>query len=133
MKEDLHGNSEGHESEHEQLIQRLLSDPAKMETVDWLKSERPDERRTVGACETNLESLEFVQKIYDLGASEILAVNIHPHPNGAGEHAGKLVVILPQNPGQRTAIFEWCRLQGDSLGFTPESDQGESHLFLLLD
>ena len=133
MKEDLHGNSESHESEHEQLIQRLLSDPAKMEAMGWLKSVHPGENRTVGACELNVESLEFVQKIYDLGALEILAVNIHPHPNGAGEHTGKLVVTLPQNPEQRTAIFEWCRLQGDSLGFTPESDQGESHLFLLLD
>lgn len=133
MKEDLHGNSESHESEHEQLIQRLLSDPAKMEAMDWLKNARPDESRTVGACETSQQSIEFVQQIYALGTLEILAVNIHPHPNGAGERTGKLVVNLPQNPEQRSAIFEWCRHQGDSLGFTPESDQGERHLFLLLD
>jgi len=104
-----------------------------MEAMGWLKSERPGESRTVGACETNVDSLEFVQKLYDLGASEIMAVNIHPHPNGAGARTGKLVVPLPQNQEQRIAIFEWCQLQGDSLGFTPESDQGESHLFLLLD
>jgi len=133
MKEDLHGNSESHESEHEQLIQRLLSDPAKMEAIGWLKSGRMGETRTVGAYESNADSLEFVQKIYALGATEIMAINVHPHPNGAGEHTGKLVVTLPENPQQRSAIFEWCRLQGDSLGFTPESDQGESHLFLLLD
>jgi hypothetical protein len=44
-----------------------------------------------------------------------------------------LVVRLPQNPKQRSAIFGWCKRQGDSLGFTPDPDQGESHLFLMLD
>jgi hypothetical protein len=137
MKQDLHLDPEAVATatrlKHEQLIHRLLSDPAKVEAQDWLKSEKTGKSRTVGSCETNRDSLEFVQEIYDLGASEILAVNIHAKPNSTGERTGKLVVTLPQDPKQRSAIFDWCKRQGESLGFTPDADHGESHLFLLLD
>ena len=137
MKQDLHSDSEtvatATRLKHEQLIHRLLSDPAKVEAQEWLKSEGTGKSRTVGACETNRDSLAFVQEIYDLGALEIVAVNVHTKPTSTGERTGKLVVTLPHEPRQRRAIFEWCKRQGDSLGFTPDADHGESHLFLLLD
>ncbi len=137
MKQDLHLDPEAVATatrlKHEQLIHRLLSDPAKVEAQDWLKSENTSKSRTVGACATTQDSLEFVQEIYNLGASEIFAVNIHTKPNSAGERTGKLVVTLPEDPKQRSAIFDWCKRQGESLGFTPDADHGESHLFLLLD
>jgi hypothetical protein len=137
MKQDFHKGSETlptvARTEHEQLIQRLLSDPTKSEAMDWLQSARTGENRTIGACETNQDSVELVREIYNLGAMEVFVVNIHPSSKGRGERSGKLVVALPQNPKQRSAIFGWCKRQGDSLGFTPDPDQGESHLFLMLD
>jgi hypothetical protein len=137
MKQELHLDPEAVATatrlKHEKLIHRLLSDPAKVEAQDWLKSEKTGKSRTVGSCETNRDSLEFVQEIYNLGAPEIFAVNIHAKPNSAGERTGKLVVTLPEDPKQRSAIFDWCKHQGESLGFTPDADHGESHLFLLLD
>ena len=137
MKQDLHSDSEAVATatrhKHEKLIHRLLSDPTKVEAQDWLKSEGAGKSRTVGACETNQDSLEFVQEIYDLGALEIVAVSVHAKPNSTGERTGKLVVTLPHEAKQRRAIFDWCKRQGDSLGFTPDTDHGESHLFLLLD
>lgn len=120
-------------SEHEQLILRLLADPTKREALEWLQDDSGGGNRTIGACATTQDSLKFVQEIYGLGGEEVFAVNIHSRPKGAGERAGKLVVALPQNPKRRRAIFDWCKGQGDSLGFTPDPDHGESHLFLLLD
>jgi hypothetical protein len=120
-------------NEHEQLIVRLLADPTKREAMEWLNDDRGGGKRTVGSCATNQDSMKFVREIYDLGATEVFVVNVHSRPKDAGERTGKLVVALPQNPKHRRAIFDWCKGQGDSLGFTPDPDRGESHLFLLLD
>jgi hypothetical protein len=118
------------DSEHDQLIQRLLNDPEKQEVLSWLKGA---DDRTIGGCKGNQDSIRFAQEIYGLGASEIFAVNIHPNQSGTGRRSGKLVVKLPNQPAARQAIFDWCERQGDSMGFTPDPDGGESHLFLLLD
>ena len=137
MKQDLHRNSEPLADtariEYEQLIRRLLGDPTKREALEWLKDDNGGGNRTIGGCATTQDSMKFVQEIYGLGAEEVLAVNVHPRLKGAGERTGKMVVALPKNPKHRRAIFDWCKRQGDALGFTPDPDHGESHLFLLLD
>jgi hypothetical protein len=117
-------------AEHERLIQTLLTDPNQQDALTWLKS---DTLRTVGASKTNQASIEYVEQIRRLGALEIVAVRIHSKPNTKGERSGKLVVRLPIEQSSRGAIFEWCKRQGESLGFSPDTDKGESHLFLLLD
>ncbi len=128
---DAHSNQA--QAEHEQLVGRLLSDPAKKEAVEWLKDGSLEDKRTVGGFETNRDALKYVQAIYDLGALEILAVQIQSLPKGNGQRSGKLIVKLPSSPEARRAIFDWCRKQGDSLGFSPDPDRGETYLFLLLD
>lgn len=120
-------------SEHDQLIQRLLSDSKKAEALKWLEGNSKDDERTIGACETNADSMKLVKTLYEAGASEILAVHIQKVLRRNAHQTGKLVVKLPQEPEPRKAIFDWCRQQGDSLGFSPDPDRGESHLFLLLD
>lgn len=128
---DVGSNQSG--SEHDKLIERLLRDPHKREAVEWLKGAGIDDKRTIGACETNRDAMEFIQEIYSLGALEVFAVQIRPLPEGIGQRTGKLVVKLPRSSGLRQAIFDWCRKQGESVGFSPDPDRGESHLFLLLD
>jgi hypothetical protein len=118
---------------HDALIARMLSDPEKQEALSWLKAGDPDDQRTIGGCNTNQESIQLAQELYDLGASQVLAINIHSKLNEAGQYTGKLVVELPAEAAQRKRLFDWCKRQGDSLGFTPNPDRGESHLFLLLD
>jgi hypothetical protein len=119
--------------EHEQLIARLLKDTAKREAGEWIESGGDEQSRSVGSHKTKKDSLNLVQEIYRAGAVKVTAVNIHRRPKGSGEHAGKLVVELPQDSIRREAIFEWCKGQGESLGQSPEIDQGERYLFLLLD
>jgi len=119
--------------EHEQLICRLLSDRKKLEVLNWLKGGGSEDKRTVGECKTNRDSIRFVKEIYGVGASKIFAVQIRKKRDGNTHHTGKLVAELPQDAKLRKAIFAWCERQGDSLGFSPDPDHGESHLFLLLD
>jgi hypothetical protein len=75
---------------HDALIARLLSDPERQEALRWLKAGGPDDERSIGGCETNQESIQFVQELYDLGASQVLAVNIHSNRNETGQYTGKL-------------------------------------------
>jgi hypothetical protein len=137
MKRNVFQKSDGGSnpcgSEHEQLVERLLDDPFKQEAVEWLKGGGVEDKRTVGRFETNRDSLKLVQEIYDLGVLEIFAVQIQPLRKTRGQHTGKLIVKLPTKPGARQQIFDWCRQQGESLGFSPDPDRGETHLFLLLD
>ncbi len=137
MKRNVVRHSEATEispkEEHDQLIARLLRDSAKMEAGEWIEGGGDEQSRSVGSCKTKQDSLSLIQEIYRAGAVKVLAVKIQRRPKGLCEHAGKLVVELPQDSNRREAIFEWCKKQGESLGYSPEIDQGESHLFLLLD
>lgn len=119
--------------EHESLIHRHLSGRKNSEALKWLKATGKKEERTVGENKTAHDSIRFVKEIYDLGAEEIVAVGIRKERGKNRYHTGKLVVKLPSDTEKRKAIFNWCGQQGDSLGFSPGSDNGESHLFLLLD
>ncbi|MGH7977226.1 MAG: hypothetical protein ACREDS_15880 [Limisphaerales bacterium] len=124
--------SESKISEHGQLIQRLLRSRKKAEALKWLKGGSADDERTIGACKTNRASIKFVKEIYAAGATEIIAVQIRKIPRQKKHRAAKLVVKLSSDVKSRKAIFHWCEQQGDSLGFSPDEDRGESHLFLLL-
>jgi len=117
-------------SEHDQLVAKLLQDPHKEDALKWL---RADDKRTIGNCKTNQDSIEFVKGLGDLGVTDVVAVRIRASGSAGGHRSGKLVVKLPSEPEARTRIFDWCKHQGDSLGFSPDPDKGESHLFLLLD
>jgi hypothetical protein len=119
--------------EHEQLISRFLSDRKKSEALKWLESSSAKDERTIGALKTNRDSIRFVKKIYQAGALKIIAVQIRKRRGGNNYHTGKLIAELPQDAKLRKAIFAWCKRQGDSLGFSPDPDRGENHLFLLLD
>lgn len=136
MKAQDRANSESADDrsgKHDRLIARLLADSEKQEALGWLKNDSPDDERTVGGCKTNPASVQFIQEIYNLGALQIFAINIRPNRNGKGQYTGKLIVQLPIETEPREALFNWCKRQGDSLGFSPDPDRGESHLYLLLD
>jgi hypothetical protein len=117
-------------SEHDQFIAKLLQDPHKEDALKWLQA---DDKCTIGNLKTNQDSVEFVKSLCDLGVTDVLAVRIHSRGSAGGERSGKIVAKLPSEHEARARIFDWCKRQGDSLGFSPDPDKGESHLFLLLD
>jgi hypothetical protein len=117
---------------HEQLIRRLLASRKKAEALVWLTGHCKTDEMIIG-CKTNRASIRLVKEIYDIGAVEVLAVHIRKKLRQNSHRTGKLVVKLPSDAKSRKRIFDWCRRQGDAIGFSPDPDHGESHLFLLLD
>jgi hypothetical protein len=120
-------------AKHEGLIRRLLGQRKKTEALTWLKGGSRDEERIVGGGKTNRASIRLIKEIYGAGAVEIYAVQIRKQRGQNRHRTGKLVVKLPPDKKLRQTIFNWCRQQGDTLGFSPDLDRGESHLFLLFD
>jgi hypothetical protein len=128
-------------NEHEQLIRRLLRNRKRAEALKWLEGSSSEDNRIVGACKTNRDSIRFVKKIYDLGVVEIIAVQIRKKRGRKIHRTGKLVAKLPQDAKSREKIFLWCKKREGSvdfcpegsIGYSPELDRGENHLFMLLD
>ncbi|MGA3182584.1 MAG: hypothetical protein ABSF38_19835 [Verrucomicrobiota bacterium] len=117
---------------HDRLIFRLLADPRKEEALQWLQGGHSDDIRILGRFKTNLDSVKCVQRLYDAGALEVFTVHIRKKRTNKTRSV-KLVVTLPCEPHQRALIFNWCETHGRSIGYTPNPDHGESHLYILLD
>jgi hypothetical protein len=126
-------SQENQSDKHEQLIHRLLGSRKKAEALAWLRAVHGTDERVIGTRKTNRASIRLVKEIYDVGAVEVIAVHIRKKLRQNGHRAGKLVVKLPSDAKARKRIFDWCRRRGDAIGFSPDPDHGESHLFLLLD
>src|SRR6266545_2916666 len=90
-------------SDHDRLIARLLSAPKKAEAMKWLRNANASEERTIGRRRTTGTSARLVKRLYDLGACEVVAAQIHRARKRAGQHTGKLVVELPKDLKRRRA------------------------------
>jgi hypothetical protein len=81
--------------------------------------------------ETNEESIAYVQRLYDAGALEVLAVKIYD--DGLDQNTGHLLVRLPNDPLARQQVFELEREQAEALGFVGAKDEGQEYIYLKLD
>lgn len=118
-------------SDHKFLVEKLLRSSHKAEAEHWLKESQASQRRTLGVFKGAKRSLEVVKELYAAGAVKIFAVDIKTLPNGS-QRTDKLVMELPADTKLRNAIFRWCKQQGDKAGYSPETDAGEKHMYLLL-
>src|SRR4051794_23591656 len=75
---------------YEQLIKQFLSG-TKAAALEWLRAGDDNSFRNLGEMGAD-ESLAFVQRLYDLGAEQVLAVEIDEYPEGA--NTGHLLVRL---------------------------------------
>ena len=116
----------------DEFMQSILHDPNKQEALRWLKGGREGDFRSVGELGTNEESIALIQRIYDAGAVEVIAVRIDEYP-GEGQNTGKLVIKLPDEPELRQGLFALAGGIAQRLGFDPEQDTGQTYLFLMLD
>ncbi|MBE7500045.1 MAG: hypothetical protein HS113_06980 [Verrucomicrobiales bacterium] len=112
-------------------IEELLSADSSKEALAWLQSGKLDSRM-LGELPTTAASIEIVQELYALGAARVTAVNIATYDTGE-ENTGKLIVSLPKESSARARVFEWCAEQAEQLGFEPERDVGQEHVFVMLD
>ena len=119
------------EQEYLAFIKKLLANPKKGEALAWLKASSDVCFRNLGELGTTAESVAFVQRLYDLGAKDVTAVEINEY--ATGQNTGKLVVDLPDDPVQRSQLFHWVAQQAESRGFEADDDFGQSYLFVWLD
>jgi hypothetical protein len=115
---------------HRKFIEKLLAS-RKAEALGWLNAGSPASFRNLGELGTTEESVALVKRIYSLGATNVLAVEIIEYPEG--ENTGKLLVELPKDRFSRAELFAFEREFAESMGFDATADEGQRYLFLKLD
>lgn len=113
-----------------QLIQSLLASN-KAEALTWLRAATPQSFRNIGEMDTTEESIRFIQHLYDLGATTVLAVEIDEYPDG--QNTGNLLVELPNDSDARARLFSFERDHAESHGFDATPDTDQPYLYLKLD
>lgn len=78
-----------------------------------------------------VESVQFIQRLYDLGAEEVLAVDIDEYPDGA--NTGHLLIQLPSGGAVRERLFKFERKHAESHGFDGTPDEGQEYIYFKLD
>ncbi len=112
-------------------IEELLNSPQSKEALAWLEGGNP-ESRSLGELPSTTASIQLVREIYALGATRVTATNIKTYDTGE-ENTGKLIVSLPREASARARVFAWCAEQAEQLGFEPDRDVGQEHVFVMLD
>lgn len=115
--------------EYRQFVKQLLASE-KAEALEWLRAGSVDSSRNLGEMEAD-QSTEFVPRLYDLGAEQVLAVEIDEYPKGA--NTGHLLVQLPVDDAARERLFAFEREHAESHGFDGEPDEGQEYVYLKLD
>jgi hypothetical protein len=112
------------------FIDRMLAS-RNADAREWLRGAPEGNNRTLGEMGSDLAS-EFVERLYKLGASKVLAVEIEDIPGTADQTTNHLLVELPQNPEARASLFEFENQHAEVEGFDGEVDLGQQYLYLKL-
>ena len=128
---DTSNGSPTKNSDHTHLVAKLLRSRHKSEALRWLLGSQPSKRRALGGFRGAKPSVNLVRGLYTAGAVKVFAVEIKSGPTGS-QRTEKLVLELPTDAKLRASIFRWCKRQGAKVGYSPENDGGEKHLYLLL-
>src|SRR5688500_2299129 len=109
------------DNSYNQLVKQFLASN-KAEALEWLRGGSDESFRNLGEMEAD-ESIQFVQRLYDLGAEKVLAVEIDEYPEGA--NTGHLLVQLPADDSARGRVFAFEREHAESHGFDGMPDEGQ--------
>jgi hypothetical protein len=120
--------------DHELFINSVLTETLVVEARQWLR-EKPKrtEARKLGKFRSAKSASGFVDSLYSAGATEVKIAGIHQGPK-PGVFADWILVGLPKSKVLRKGVRSVCRELSlrTGVGFEPEKDIGESHLFGLL-
>lgn len=108
----------------------LLKRKDKSEAIKWLTGAPKGVHRNVGEL-SNADSIEYVKKLYTLGAREVVVVKIGV--NGKYESTDTLIATLPSEPPARKAIFASEVKRVKEMGYEKDPDVGPKYLFLWFD
>lgn len=117
---------------HEVFVHSLLAQKNRAEARKWLAS-GGKAMRSLGRFRCVRDALQYVEALYEAGATEVIAPDIYAG-KAAAQFADCLLVRLPKIAVKRKAIRKVCaQLSKRRLGaFQPDKDMGESHLYLSL-
>lgn len=120
--------------EHELFISSVLTESLVVGARQWLR-EKPKrtEAHKLGKFRSAKSASGFVDSLYAAGATEVQIAGIHQGPK-PGVFADWMLVGLPKSKMLRNGVRAVCRELSlrTAVGFEPEKDIGESHLFGLL-
>ncbi|GMV24438.1 MAG: hypothetical protein AMXMBFR58_04690 [Phycisphaerae bacterium] len=112
------------------FIERLLTTrtaPARA----WIAESTPDDPRTLGELDQSTSRL-LIDCLLELGAVDVLAVDLQADCYQSAQTTNHLVVVLPADPVARAGILAFDRRLARRNGFTSEGDWGQAHLYMLL-
>jgi hypothetical protein len=119
---------------HRVFVRSLLEKHNQREARKWLTKKTGDKTaRSLGRFKREIDAAKFVEALYQAGAVEVIAPDIY-RSKARDQFSDGLLVQLPKSAARRKAIREVCALlRTRKLGAVqPDSDIGESHLFLSL-
>jgi hypothetical protein len=112
------------------FIQTLLA-TITAPALQWLSESTEPAPRTLGEMDTAL-STEFVNALHELGAAEVLAVQIEMDPGSDAQTTNHLVAKLPDDPPARARIMAFDKTHASNMGFESEGDWGQDHVYMML-
>ena len=116
----------------ERVIKSLLRKKDKTEALRWLSAASKGVLRTIGE-HTPEDSISFISELYEIGAVEVLAVNIRISPNGRVESTDTILVALPPGVKARKQLFDWNLARLEKMEMAAPVDFGQSHLLIWFD
>ena len=116
-------------NEHEAKLLKKLLRTRKAEAMSWLRGHSATSYRNLGEMEHE-PSVALVRRLYDAGATKVLAVDIDQ--DSVGESSSDLMVELPEDADARERLFDLQREIVEPQGFEGDADEGEQYLYLKL-
>jgi hypothetical protein len=122
------------DTNYEELVQA----PEAAEALAWLREGKSDGQRTItggdGKGWWGAEAVAVVQKLYEMGAVCVTAIEIAGRIEGArDQYTSSLVVELPGNKEKRAELFAWQGAFAKELGWDPTPDEGQDYLLIWRD
>jgi len=118
-------------SNDDKFYENLFSEKEMVEALSWLTESNVPER-SLGECQNQEDSVEFVNEFYKVGAVRVWVFDIDGKPDEE-QNSGRLIIELPKNSQKRKKLLDKCGEIGEELGFELEPDTGQKYTLLMLD
>ena len=112
----------------EKDLHELLGAGPHAEALEWLR----ENNRTLGEGLAGEEAIALIEKLYQAGATEVIAAEIDKDTDG-DENTGKLIVKLPDDGGRRKKTIRMCNSLNADVGLEAERDIGQRFTIVVLD
>ena len=112
--------------------------PDAAEALAWLREAKSPDDRTItggdGKGWKGARATAVVQKLYELGAVTITAVEIYGRVEGAKrQDTSSLIIELPKDSAKRARLFKWEAKFARKEGWDPTPDWGQDYLLIWRD